>query len=105
MTFLQPHKTKNILNGITIFLGVMLGAAVFSMVALYNMTVNIGHAVANAKTELDAAGAQSIELNHRIVMELDGAAVTAVMTGDGLVAEANPQYVSVQQKWPIASHY
>ncbi len=105
MTFIQPHKAKNILNGITVFIGVMLGAAIFSMVALYNTTVNMGHAITKAKTELDAVGAQSIELNRRIVTMLDGAAVTAVMAEDGLVAESNPQYLSVQQKWPIASHY
>jgi hypothetical protein len=105
MTFIQPHKAKGLLNGITILLGGMLVFAIFTMVALYNATVNVAHGIAEAKKKLDAIGAQNIELNHRIVAALDGASVATMMTGDGLVKESNPQYFSVDQKWPIASHY
>ncbi len=105
MTFLQPNRNKSIVNRILAGLAVALVAGVFGMVALYNATVNLGHNIAAAKTELDAVGAESTQLNNQVINDLSGSGLAAAASADGLVADNNPQYFPVHGPWPIASQY
>ncbi len=108
MTFIQPNKHGGIVNTILALLSVGLVAVIFGMVALYNTTVNLGHSITDAKTKLDAIGAQSTDLSNTIVARLSGDELAALVAQQGLVTESKPKYLPVNQtndqKWPIASH-
>ena len=93
------------MNGIIAILAVALVAGTIGMVALYNATVNVNHNIAAAKAELDVIGTQSTDMNNRIVATLGGGDLSKLAADRGLVMESKPQYLPVNQKWPIASHY
>jgi hypothetical protein len=105
MTYLQPNKNSSLINRILAGFAVALIIGVFGMVALYNATVNLSHNITKAKTELDAIGAASTQLNNSVVQALSAAGLSATAARDGLVVDNSPEYFPVQQSWPIASHY
>lgn len=97
------------MNGILVMLSIALMVETFGMVALYNATVNVSHNITEAKSQIEAIGAQNTNLNNTIIAALSSGEVTAMAARDGLVPESKPQYFPVNQmtdpKWPIASHY
>ncbi len=78
MTFIQPNKTKNLLNGLLVLSASRFLRASFGMVALYNATVNLTTILPATKAELDAVGAQNTTLNNKIIASLSGDNLTAV---------------------------
>lgn len=105
MTFIQPNKNRSFWNGVLVVFAVAVVAGTVGMVALYNMTVNLGHNIASVKSEMDAVGARSTDLNNKIMDTLGGVGITRLAAENGLVMESKPQYFTMNQKWPIASHY
>lgn len=85
------------------FLAVALAGSVFAMIWMYNATVNMTHNIADVKAELDAIGAQTIDMNNKIVEELSGDALQKVAAADGLVTEMKPQYFPLT-KTPITQN-
>lgn len=98
------------MKAILALFGIALAAEIFGIVALYNTTVNLSHNIADAKTQLDAVGAQNTALSNTIVAALGSDELAKIAAADGLVAESHPQYFPLAQanqtnaKWPIASH-
>lgn len=109
MTFIQPHKHSSFLNGILVLFAVALVAGTVGMVGLYNATVNMDHAIAAAKTKLDAVGAENTAMNNDVIAKLGAGDLAKLAADAGLVTESKPQYFRLDetssQKWPIASHY
>jgi hypothetical protein len=105
MTFIKPNKNSAFLNGIIAVLAIALTTGTIGMVALYNATVNMSHNIATARAELDVIGTQSTDLNNKIVATLGGSGLAKIAADGGLIMELKPQYLPVNQKWPIASHY
>ncbi len=104
MTFIQPSKNSGVLNLILGFLAVTVVAGIFGMVALYNATVNLNHNIAQAKTELDAIGAESTTLSNQVIAATgSGNALKDIVAQDGLVQDERPQYFRTDQQWPLAS--
>jgi len=105
MTFIQPNKNRSFWNGILVVFAIAVVFGTVGMVALYNMTVNLSHNIADAKAKMDAVGAQSTDLNNKIMDTLGGIGIARLVAENGLVIESKPQYFQINQKWPIASHY
>ena len=104
MTFIKPNKNDGVMNLLIGVLSVAVVAGVFGMVALYNLTVNLNHNIAQAKTELDAIGAANTKLSNQVIATLgSGSGLTAVVAADGLVEDQKPQYFRTDPQWPIAS--
>ena len=103
MTFIQPTKHANILNLVIALLIVALLGGTFWLVIAYNKTVDFSHDIVSIKAQLQSIGAQNTALNNQVLATLGGADFTALVAADGLVADKNPQYFTVNQQWPIAS--
>ncbi len=85
------------MNVILFMLSVALIGATFSMVWLYNATVNASHNIDIAKASLDAVGANITDLNNKVVAVLGGDSVAQLTTQDGLIAESRPFYLTPGQ--------
>lgn len=103
MTFLQPKKHFNIQNMILAALVLLVLAGTAGVIVEYNKTVNLSQNVLAAKTELQSVGAKNTQLNNGVIAALDGGQAASIASTDGLIAERNPQYFSINQQWPIAS--
>lgn len=105
MTFIQPNKNKNILNGIIAAL--VLGIVLISLwlIVLYNQAINLDHAILNTDRELQKLQAANAELKEKTVALLAGDSLVAFAAERGLVQERNPQYLELTaaKKWDIAS--
>ena len=105
MTFIQPNKNDKILNAILVGLGIVTLCGVFVLIAFYNNVVNLGHAIALAKTEIDVVSVQNTKLNNIIIAAL-GSDKGATFAGiNNLVEDKKPQYFIVDSKWLLASQY
>jgi len=101
MTYIHPDHHKSILN-------LVLAGLVFSSlvgivwtVALYNNVVNLNHAIAAEKAQLDSIGANNTAINNRVVAALGNIQSADLAAQNGLVQDNHPQYFS--PSWPIAS--
>ncbi len=103
MTFIQPNKPKSFLNIILVALVVTLLAGTFWLVVVYNQTVNTSHNIATAKAELDTIGSQNTAISNQIVATLSTNQASAIAAQDGLVQDQSPQYVAINNQWPIVS--
>lgn len=103
MTFIQPNKNRGIINSILTILALVVLGSTFWLIALYNSTVNLSHAITTAKAQVDAIGAENTTLSHEIVATLGSAQLANVVRDGNLVEEQKPQYFSLNQSWHIAS--
>ena len=93
MTFIQPHKQFNLLNGLIVALVILTVGATFTMVAVYNGIVNAEHNIASIKAQLDQAGAANTTLQNQVVAQLGSDNMSQVAASQGLVQDNHPQYV------------
>ena len=93
MTFIQPHKQFYTLNIVLCLLIFSTVFATFALVAVYNGIVNVTHNIAAAKAELNTVGAESTDLQNRIVALMGSGAVAQAAQANGLVEDKNPQYL------------
>lgn len=103
MTFIQPNKNKSILNLIIGLLSVSLLTGVFFLVVFYNNTVNINHNIASAKAELDEIAAKNTNLNNMMMSLLGSDQLSLSAKTNNLIEDKNPQYLTIDSQWPIAS--
>jgi hypothetical protein len=103
MTFIQPTKHINILNACIALLIVALLGGTFWLVIAYNKTVDLSQDIVSDKAQLQSIGAQDTALNNQVLATLGGANFIALAAADGLVADKNPQYFTIDQQWPLAS--
>jgi cell division protein FtsB len=100
MTFIQPHKAFNFINGVIAALALVAFVATFFLVAGYNMVVNTNHNIAALKAELDQTGLQNTNFQNRI-MAMSGSDAMAQAAARGkLVEDKNPHYVSAGNSNP-----
>ncbi len=104
MTFIQPKNHFNIMNLVLGALALFAIVGTIGLIVEYNKTVNLEHNILAAKTEIQTVGAANTQLNNAVIATLDSGAAGTIAASDGLVAEHKPQYFSINQQWPIASH-
>ena len=85
------------------FWGFAILAGTFWLVVAYNQTVNVSHNIEAMKAQLDSIGAQNTAASNEIIATLGGDQASALAAQDGLVQENNPQYVTINNQWPIVS--
>src|SRR5690348_9297426 len=95
MTFIQPHKQLNLLNGLLILLVILTVGATFTLVAVYNGIVNANHNLASLKAKLDQQGAANTDLQNRIVAMLGNDSMQQAAQSGALIEDKHPQYLSV----------
>ena len=103
MTYIHSTNNKNILNFI---LGGLVFASlvgVFSLVTLYNKVVDLNHSISAAKTELDSVGAKNTSLNNQLIVALHSIESSNLAAQQSLIEDKHPEYLSLNQSWPIAS--
>lgn len=105
MTFIQPNKNNSILNGILVVLSIGVFGGIFLLVGLYNSTVSLSRDISEAKTELEAVGAENTNLNNTIIAALGSNQITANVRANNLVQDKNPHYFPIDSKWLLASQY
>jgi cell division protein FtsL len=103
MTFIQPKKHLNIENIIIAALVLFVLVGTFGIIVEYNKTVDLNHNILAAKTEIQQIGMENTQLNNEVLATLNTDQAAQLAASDGLVAENKPQYVSINQEWPIAS--
>lgn len=98
MTYIHPNNRMTALNLVLAGLVFGLLVGIFSLIALYNNSVDLTHSIAAAKSELDAIGVKGTALHQEVMQSLAAAP-------NGLVEETHPHYFSLNQNqsWPIAS--
>ena len=84
-------------------LSIAILGGTFWLVVVYNQTVNAEHDIAAAKAKLDAIGAQNTAINNQMVATLSVTQAAALAAQDGLVQDNKPQYVTINNQWPIVS--
>jgi len=84
-------------------LSIAILGGTFWLVVVYNQTVNTTHNIAAAKAQLDAIGSQNTALNNQMVATLNTSQASALAAQDGLVQDNKPQYITINNQWPIVS--
>src|SRR5271154_788128 len=95
MTFIHNAKQKSFLTRLIVLLMVALFTGTVGLIFLYNKTVDLDHEISQTKTQLEAVGASSTQLNAQVVAIIGSGALTSVANEDGLVIDNQPQYYSV----------
>lgn len=103
MTFIQPNKPKSLVNIILVLLVLAIFTGTFWLVVAYNQTVNVSHNIEAVKAKLDAVGAGNTAMSNQIIATLGGDQAATIAAKDGLVQENKPQYVTINNQWPIVS--
>jgi len=102
MTFIQA-KHKSGLTRIIVLLMLALFTGTFGIIFLYNKVVDLDHAIAKTKLQLEQVGASNTQLNNKIVAIVGGGDLTSVANESGLVIDKQPQYFSIAAAAPAAS--
>ena len=101
MTIIKPGTTNDTLIRLMLFLLVgFLVIAAITLVFVYNMTVNIQHALTAAKTELKDVQTGNAELQDRVFSLFATAQVEAFATARGLVKDKTPRYIEAEASHP-----
>jgi hypothetical protein len=103
MTFLQPKNHLHITNIIIAALVLVVLGGTVGLIVEYNKTVTLQHNILAVKTQLQSIGAANTQLTNSVFATLDNGQAPAIAAADGLVADNNPQYYTVNPQWPIAS--
>jgi cell division protein FtsB len=103
MTLIQPIRTNAWLNLIlAAFLCLLVVSAVW-LVSLYNRSVNVRHATAEMKEEVQRLQTENAELKGRILGILDGQKFEELAAARALVKERDPKYLETNPQWSLAS--
>lgn len=110
MTFIHATKQKSFLTRLIVALMIALFTGTAGLVLLYNKVVDLNHSIAQAKSQLEAIGTASTQLNDQIVAIIGGGGFTNAAVTNGLVLDQNPQYFAIaatalapaSQKSPLA---
>jgi cell division protein FtsL len=100
MTFIQPHKTFNAINGVIAALAFAAFAATFFLITSYNTMVNTNHNIAELKAELDQTGAQNTDFQNQIMARFSSDVMVQLAKGGNLVEDKTPHYVSAGNSNP-----
>ncbi|MDE2019478.1 MAG: hypothetical protein KGJ13_03965 [Patescibacteria group bacterium] len=102
MTFIHSNNRKNLAAKLIIFLMIALFTGTAGLIVLYNKIVDLNHALADNKAQLESIGLQSTQLQNRIVALTGGGGTESIARADGLVLDQNPQYLPVAAPAPQA---
>jgi cell division protein FtsL len=107
MTFIQPHQEKNIYILFAVFLFAMLFTGVVWLIFLYNKNVDLNHATADAKIQIQKLQLQNSQARDTLFSYLEGSNVEKFASVRGLVQEKSPRYLraSNDTKWVFASRF
>ncbi len=95
MTFLQPKHYFNIANSFIAALVLLVLVGTVGLIVEYNKTVTLQHGILAAKTQLQSIGAANTQLTNSVFATLDNGQAPTIAAADGLVADNNPQYYTV----------
>lgn len=102
MTYIKPHQNKNSNFKLFFFLIPIL-SAVFSLVVVYNMTVDTRHTLEKTRKSIQEIEASNANLRDRI-FSMTGNNLQQFAEERGFVQEQKPTYLQVEEKWAVASY-
>ena len=91
MTFIQPNE-KQFIHIVLFALIVVLISGSFSLIFLYNHSVNLGHEIANSQAALRKLQAGKAELQDKIFALSSDASIQKFSESRNLVKDKTPQY-------------
>lgn len=86
-----------------VLLMVALFTGTVGLILLYNKVVDLNHAIAEAKAQLESVGASSTQLNNQVIAVTGGGELANAAGEEGLVIDQKPQYFSVAAAAPKAA--
>ena len=102
MTFIHSQNHKSLATKLIIALMIALCTGTAGLIVLYNKIVDLNHALAADKAQLDSIGSASTELQNHIVALTGGGGIESMASADGLVLDRSPQYFPVSAFAPQA---
>lgn len=95
MTFIKPkNQNEAVIRIMLVALVACLVCGGAALVLVYNMTVNIQHALSDAKSDLRRVQSENAELQDEAFSVFAKARIEAFVASRGLVQEKAPQYVA-----------
>lgn len=104
MTIIQPHKEQHI--GWTIALGGLiagLGFSAIALVMLYNHSVDLTHAIADARLEMKRIETSNAEMTDRMFNLFTNRSLDELAAQRSLVKEKEPRYLDIGKPWALVS--
>jgi cell division protein FtsL len=103
MTFIQPNKSRGILNLIFAALAVCLIVVGAAIIILYNRLVNLNHGIDGLRVEFLTLQSQNADIKDKVFESLNAANNPEILAKYGLTQDKNPEYVQINSQWSYAS--
>lgn len=103
MTNFAPSSKSRALNILLMWASFVFALAVFMLVMLYNRSVNMSHALSDAKGELQKMKSEMADAKDKIFILLQAQNLEKFAEEQSLIKEKNPEYFRLSQQWASAS--
>jgi cell division protein FtsL len=103
MTTVQSDTTNTLLNRLLLVLVVLFIVCAISTVLLYNRYVNLSHGITEMKDSIRSLQTGNSEIKDKIFAMTSSENLAKFAVERGLVTDKQPQYLSAQTPWSLAS--